>query len=313
MTPLIAKLALEWIAAERGAARERAEKHGEPEPDPIPKKDEIAIAADRVYQVMSGEVRYSECGPGDRAIWKGRFRELATFERLWRNDDHKYRAGDEDRTSENPRRGPPAGSRNRNDQSVSPNYPGPAGRMTYGDYVTGIYEGDQPQVPYTQAPTVGSYGGGRRGPRVAGYRERLHQIVFDTLGPDELQESTTWWTMFGNRHIGRPFMTNMQIGGMFWSDMTGVILALWIWTTTLESIHHVANDYQFTLTVGDKPVLSGVHGRELFQGLVLRRPIIVPVRQHFSVDVARRNLMPAGMEPFELVVCLDLLLTRDVG
>lgn len=59
-----------WIAAERDAGN----LVGVDDPTPI--------ALDRVRLVLAGEVRWSEALPGDRAIWRGRARDVRLYERL---------------------------------------------------------------------------------------------------------------------------------------------------------------------------------------------------------------------------------------
>lgn len=104
---LIVRLALEWLGAERKARGDTR---------PISKMDdEYAIAADRVYQVLAGDVRWSDASPGDKHIWRSRFRDVERFDRWWRagllasNTPSSVEDPDEDdrynQTTPKPRRG----------------------------------------------------------------------------------------------------------------------------------------------------------------------------------------------------------------
>jgi hypothetical protein len=48
--------------------------------------DELAEATDRVLEVIRGDVRWRDATPGDRAVWKGRMRNVEMFGRGWRRE-----------------------------------------------------------------------------------------------------------------------------------------------------------------------------------------------------------------------------------
>ncbi len=59
----------------------------------------VDIALDRVRMVIGGEVRWSEATPGDKAIWRGRARDVTRFDRRWRaHEGHHDPLGDGART-----------------------------------------------------------------------------------------------------------------------------------------------------------------------------------------------------------------------
>lgn len=74
MNPLV-RAAFIWYYAEFPNNREVAES------------DLLAVAMPRVDAVFSGEIRWSEASAGDRAIWVGRPRDIATF------NDGSHRVG----------------------------------------------------------------------------------------------------------------------------------------------------------------------------------------------------------------------------
>ena len=116
--------------------------------------------------------------------------------------------------------------------------------------------------------------------------------------------------LFGNANVGNVGLTNLQVAGQLASDQTYVILALRCYLY-FNGVNRrilylgVASQLYFTLTVGDKPQFQcpawylpaggGVYGFDsgtsVFNNgdpsqeaiLKLARPIMVPVRQNFSV------------------------------
>jgi hypothetical protein len=116
--------------------------------------------------------------------------------------------------------------------------------------------------------------------------------------------------LFGQTAIGNLGLTNMQAQGQLASDQTFVVLALRAWlffdgTNFRANYLGVTAQLYFTLTLGDKPQFiwpcwyspagGGVYGTDPTTGaynlgypsqnaiLKLARPIVLPVRQNFSV------------------------------
>jgi hypothetical protein len=87
VNPLFAQLALDWLDAERHADPERW-------PNAMPKRDDMTVAIDRVYQVITGNVLWSEASPGDKAIWKSRVEDIPTFARSWNRTGKPKKGGD---------------------------------------------------------------------------------------------------------------------------------------------------------------------------------------------------------------------------
>lgn len=151
-------------------------------------------------------------------------------------------------------------------------------------------------------------------PRLHGYRERLHQPLWDTLvrttgAPSPAIVNST--KLFGNANIGNLALTNLQTAGQLASDQTYVILALRCYlffdgTNRRFNYLEVTSQLFWTLTVGTKPMFQapcwyypsggGVWGFDATQSifnlgtpeqaaiLKLARPIIVPVRQNFAAQ-----------------------------
>lgn len=150
-------------------------------------------------------------------------------------------------------------------------------------------------------------------PRLHGVKERRHQPFWDTLirtyggAPTAVANSTR---LFGNANVGNVALTNLQVAGQLASDQTYVILALRCYlyfngTNRRVLYLGVSSQLYFTLTVGDKPQFQcpawylpaggGIwgfdSGTSVFTNgaptqeaiLKLARPIMVPVRQNFSV------------------------------
>lgn len=158
-------------------------------------------------------------------------------------------------------------------------------------------------------------------PRLHGYRERLHQPVWDTLVRTTGTPTvaiTNGTSLFGNANIGQLALTNMQTAGALASDQTFVILALRAWlyfdgTNRRANYLNVASQLIWTLTLGTKPMFvapnwyfpsgGGTYGFDstvsIFNNgtpdqaaiLKLARPIVVPVRQNFA---ARADFFPIG-------------------
>lgn len=189
-------------------------------------------------------------------------------------------------------------------------------------------------------------------PRLHGVRERRHQPFWDSLvrttgNPSPLIQNNT--KLFGNANIGNTALTNLQVAGQFASDQTYIMLALRCWlffagTNRRANYLNVAAQLYFTLTVGEKPMFQapcwyhpsggGVWGFDSTTSifnlgeptqeaiLKLARPIIVPVRQNFSVTaeffpvgtvVALDGLNSGATDDQKVIMYMvDGLQTRDV-
>jgi hypothetical protein len=189
-------------------------------------------------------------------------------------------------------------------------------------------------------------------PRIHGVRERRHQPFYDTLVRTTGNPTTPILNntkLFGNANIGNQGLTNLQVAGQLASDQTYVILALRCWlffdgTNRRANYLGVAAQLYFTLVVGDKPMFQapswyhpsggGIYGFDASTSiftlgeptqeaiLKLARPIIVPVRQNFSVNadffsigttVALDGLNSGATDDQKVIMyMIDGLQTRDV-
>lgn len=189
-------------------------------------------------------------------------------------------------------------------------------------------------------------------PRLHGYRERLHQPVWDTLirtTGDPVNPIVNSTKLFGNANIGNLALTNLQVAGQLASDQTYVILALRCWmffdgTNRRANYLNVTSQLFWTLVVGNKPMFQapcwyhpaggGVWGFDAATSifshgtpeqaaiLKLARPIIVPVRQNFAAQAdffaigatsALNELNDGATDDVKnIMYMLDGLQTRDV-
>jgi hypothetical protein len=189
-------------------------------------------------------------------------------------------------------------------------------------------------------------------PRLHGYRERLHQPLWDTLVRSTGAPATpivNSTKLFGNANIGNLALTNLQTAGQLASDQTYVILALRCFMffdgpNRRDNYLNVTSQLFWTLVVGTKPMFQapcwyypaggGVwgfdstasifsHGTpEQASILKLARPIIVPVRQNFAAQAdffaigttsALNGLNAADTDDIlNILFMLDGLQTRDV-
>jgi hypothetical protein len=189
-------------------------------------------------------------------------------------------------------------------------------------------------------------------PRLHGVRERRHQPFWDSLtrttgDPSPAIQNNT--KLFGNANVGNLSLTNLQVAGQLASDQTYVILALRCYlffdgTNARNNYQRVSNQLYFTLVVGEKamfqapcwyhPSGGGVWGFDSQNAiynlgeptqqaiLKLARPIIVPVRQNFSVSAeffpvgttSALDLLNAGATDDQKIIMymIDGLQTRDV-
>lgn len=189
-------------------------------------------------------------------------------------------------------------------------------------------------------------------PRLHGVRERRHQPFWDTLvrtTGDPTPALTPSTRLFGNANVGNLAFTNLQVAGQLASDQTYVILSLRAWlyfdgTNARTNYQRVASQLYFTLNLGDKPQFQapiwyvpsggGIYGFDsttpIFNLgiatqeaiLKLARPIVVPVRQNFNVNMEffavgttdALTLLNSGATDDEKVIMfmIDGLQTRDV-
>lgn len=191
-------------------------------------------------------------------------------------------------------------------------------------------------------------------PRLHGIRERRHQPFWDTLirttgvPATPIAPSTR---LFGNANVGNLALTNLQVAGQLASDQTYVVLSIRCWlyfdgTDIRELYQQVASQLYFTLNLGDKPQFQapvwyvpgggGIYGYDNAglgtwtngypsQDAILKlaRPIVVPVRQNFNVNMewfvvgttdVLTSLINGGAADNQKVIMmmLDGLQTRDV-
>lgn len=189
-------------------------------------------------------------------------------------------------------------------------------------------------------------------PRLHGYRERLHQPLWDTLirtTGDPTTPIVNSTKLFGNANIGNLALTNLQTAGQLASDQTYVILALRCFmffdgTNRRDNYLNVTSQLFWTLVVGTKPMFQapcwyypaggGIWGFDatasIFNNgtpeqaaiLKLARPIIVPVRQNFAAQAdffaigttSALNGLNTGTtdDVKNIMFMLDGLQTRDV-
>lgn len=284
MNTTIAKMALEWLRAEHNTARAK----GDLDYDFDATKDDIEIASDRVYQVMAGEVRWSEAGPGDKAIWRGRMRDVERFEQLWR-------------TSGAPKQN--AAQAVAQQEAAEANYP----RAGTNEYERRGAGGNR-------------RGEGNRMLRMDQSHNRMWSNWYDTIklsreeqGPHRLFGSRGGLASDIRSRIGNNFLTNILVPGFLASDMTCVVVAYYVSLTSLDALRWAADNVIAMVGMGDKPQHGGpMFVRDLFMGMVPLRPLIVPIRQHVWVNIEQRGLVPEDIEPFELAFHMEGLVTRDV-
>jgi hypothetical protein len=189
-------------------------------------------------------------------------------------------------------------------------------------------------------------------PRLHGYRERRHQPFWDSLvrtTGNPATPITPSTRLFGNANVGNLALTNLQVAGQLASDQTYVILALRCWlffegTNARTNYQQVTSQLYFTLNLGDKPQFQapiwytpsggGVWGFDATTPvftlgeptqesiLKLARPIVVPVRQNFNVNMEffavgttdALTLLNSGATDDQKVILfmIDGLQTRDV-
>ena len=181
--------------------------------------------------------------------------------------------------------------------------------------------------------------------KLVGVREQRHQPIYDSLVRDDASGTiATRTSLFGNTNVGDTKDSNMEAAGQLASDKTYVVLALRSYLNFATSAFYrkVGNELYFNFFVGDKsqfqapiwyaPSGGGIHGYDstthfLTNGvpsheaiLKLAKPIPIPARQHFRVDMefyklttsdARASLSASATIKI-IQFILDGVETRDV-
>ncbi len=311
MMPLVAKLALEWLRAEHAARRAKGEEIASfiPPAEDDDEDPDLMVAADRVYAICAGDVRWSNCSPGDKAIWRGRMRDVEKFEQLWRTDPGprrlvEARIADEEAA----------------DRRAQANYPGPQGRMPTAPDLAAVDDARAPR------------GQGNRRLLGDGVRNRRWWNWYDTIRCRRTMNPSTY--LFGDQstgggNIGNFFLTNLQVARRLASDETVVITSFYASVSSLDGLRWGADNVIVQWTMGEMPAGPPMFLRDLFMGIVPLRPIVVPVRQTFYPRVDVRNLDGLHLEeddlartgphmfhrervePFDLTIHCEGLITRD--
>ena len=189
-------------------------------------------------------------------------------------------------------------------------------------------------------------------PRLQGYRERLHQPLWDSLirtTGNPQNPILNGAKLFGNANVGTLGLTTMNAAGQLPADPTVVCLAIRCWlyfdgTNKRANYLNTAAQLYWTLIVGNKPMFQapcwyhpaggGVWGFDSTSSIMtlgtpeqpsilkLARPIIIPVRQGFlaqadwfpigSVDGLAGINSGASDDQKVILLMLDGLMTRDV-
>lgn len=149
--------------------------------------------------------------------------------------------------------------------------------------------------------------------RLPGYREQIHQELFDTLvrgvGTSTIAQKTK---LFRALNTGNPELTNMQEGGRLSNEEIFLTLSVrfYIQFLTADLYRLVEDGIMWTYMVGNKPMLGplplfvapgggGMFGHDVNTSahvitnglpsweaiLKLAKPIKVERNQHFAVDV----------------------------
>lgn len=189
-------------------------------------------------------------------------------------------------------------------------------------------------------------------PRIHGVKQRRHQPFWDTLvrtTGDPATAIPNRTNLFGAANVGNIDLTNLEVPGQLASDQTYAILALRCWlffrgTNHRTNYQGVASQLYFTLTLGDRPQFQapcwyfpaggGIWGYDSGTSVLnhgtpdqsaimkLARPIMLPVRQNFSVTAefftvgstdARATLNSGATDDEKVIMfVVDGLQTRDV-
>lgn len=192
-------------------------------------------------------------------------------------------------------------------------------------------------------------------PRLHGVRNRIHQPFWDSIirttgDPTPVLEASK--TLFTNT-VGQFPITNMKAAGQLPSDQTYVVLSMRAWlyfkgTNAVKNYEQTVSQLYLSLNMGDAqpqfqapvwyfPTGGGLYGQDnagstavLNNGfpsanaiVKFARPIILPVRQHFSVEATwwkvgstdALSTLNSGAtdDQKSILIMIDGLLTRDVG
>jgi hypothetical protein len=122
--------------------------------------------------------------------------------------------------------------------------------------------------------------------------------------------------MFGNRNVGNPWLSNLQIGGVFPGDSSFIVLGLYVTTSSLEALHWAARRVGFTFIIGDRPMTPMLFVSDLFRGVPLTtpkaRPLVIPVRQSYNVLASFKERPPRNLPAFDLTFHFEGLRTREI-
>ena len=149
--------------------------------------------------------------------------------------------------------------------------------------------------------------------RLPGYREQIHQELFDTLvrgvGTSVIAQKTK---LFRALNTGNPELTNMQEGGRLSNEEIFLVLSVRIYIQFLTPLmyRYVEDGIMWTFLVGNKPMLGplplfvapgggGMFGYDVNTSahvitnglpsweaiLKLAKPVKVERNQHFAVDM----------------------------
>jgi hypothetical protein len=271
MNPLFAQLALDWLQAE--VAHNPAEWK-----DRLLDKGAMSVAVDRVYQVLAGEVKWSEASPGDKAIWKSRVEDVPLFLRTW----HR-----------NGRAVPIATNEAMDDLLALARLPGEPG------------DGLPPPEAFENP---GSY----RERTWWNYYDTWESVGVVT----QTRPSKHTAKLFDNTNVGQRFLTNLQTGHQFPHDDTFVMLCVYATVSTIEALHWGASRIRVEFLIGDRQCLPDLFLRDLFRGVELvtptKRPLIIPVRQRFGATVHLKESPPNDHPPFDLTFHFEGLRTRQI-
>lgn len=261
---IIAVMALQWITAEREARGEDSTLGTT--------SDDIAIASDHVYNVLAGNVRWSDAGPGDRAIWRGRFRDVEKFDRWW--------------ASRSPARA----------SDVTP--------VDTRDFSDDPYNQQSPQP--RRAARQPSVAVPKR------HRDRMYANYYDTvvfsdrrIEPGDL-DCPGRARVFGPVHIGMPRLCNLVVPGRiqdeFWIDTMYCRTTASVWQLA-EIADHVTVALQL-----HKTIHPTVHLRELVMGIPVKQ--LLPPQTNFELHVWRHSF-PRKIPSIEVSFHLEGILIRD--
>lgn len=256
-----------------------------------------------VLEVYTGNVRWRDATPAERAVWVGRPRNPETWTR--------YGPEGRKRSNEHFLRAYSAHCDELGHQWIGHDEATTCTRCLLTRHE--LYEaGAEFWEPRPRQPRPGLHG----------YRERMWWNIYDTVtipvdamgliaprphGP--ASSNVGLFRAFTNTNIGDFERTNCEVGGQFAGE-TFVVVDFYV--VPKCSADHVPWDaVSAKLIVGNKHATPLLPLPELFMGCALwERPYVIPVRQSYCVEIWRHRPIS---EPLDLVVHLEGLLTRDVA